>query len=269
IWAGVFVGLAAIAKITPAALVLAFILRRDWKATLASGLTVLALMGTSYAALGDTVFSQWQANLKQQPDNLGSMISAENMSLHGYILRALVQNPDDNAALQPWTDVGRATAGRIRWTFALALWAGTSAWLLYRRRELSTAESLAALVPVVLLTSPITWTHHGVLALVPLAATLPVLLRQRNARVIDLAWFGLAALLLTVWPVQQFDLQLPSWLTLLATPTLTYALLLLWLFIVLRFARLKQALHDQRRTIFSKPPATAHLGGPVFSAVTP
>ena len=247
LWAGVLLGLAAVAKVTPAAFVVVLLVRREWKALLGFGMTIGVLMGSSYLVLGDEVFGQWRVNLEKQPNHLASMISPQNMSLHGFVLRGLVDYPQGPNPSRAWIELGMPAAGLIRWGLTGLLWLATIAWLLRWRRELSTSDAIAALVPVILLSSPLTWMHHGVQVVVPLAAMVAVAGRQRRLSRFDLGWISVAILMFMIWPVQRFDLQLPDWMSHLLVPMLTYGMVLTWLFMVVRYVPLKLAQSAEER----------------------
>ena len=151
---GALVGVAAAIKLTPAAFVLFFLLRRDYRAAL----TATASFGASTAAgfllaWGDSV-RYWTSVVFQtgRPGNPGY---AANQSIQGVLARAGV-NPHSPAGVTAWLAlsaivVALACRGMRQAAAGQAANAGAAhAWAL-------SLNALAAL-----LVSPISWSHHWV-----------------------------------------------------------------------------------------------------------
>ena len=238
--AGIFVGWAALAKVTPCVLLGLFVLRREWKALAAGSLTIVVLLAASFPLIGAPGFSLWFGLLTEKLGQTVHIISPENMSLHGFVYRALVKHDSFLGPSVPWVELGPQAAQTIAGVLILAICASTVVWMLRPRKALQTAECLAAAVPVVLLMSPITWTHHCVLLLLPLAVITTTALQRPRLAGSDLVWIVALLLCFVIRPVQRFNLDLPSRLTHLFAPMITYAVVLTWLFMVARFVALKR-----------------------------
>ena len=237
--AGVLVGLAALAKVTPCVLLGVFLIRRDFKALGAGLLTIVLLLGASYPVIGAEGFALWYGLLTEKLGEVVHIISPENMSLHGFVYRALIDHQSFLGPSVPWINLGPAAAKSVAIALVGAIGFATVAWMIRHRRALSTAECLAAFAPVILLVSPITWMHHCVLLLLPIAVIVARIAKIRRPSMLDLGWIVAILLCLTMWPVQRFQLELPAWLSHGVAPTTTYAVALTWLFMIVRLVPLK------------------------------
>jgi len=147
---GALTGLAAAVKLTPAAFVLFFLLRRDWRAAATAA-------GSFAAATGAAFVLDWHDSVRYWTQVItdtrrpGNPAFAANQAISGLIARA---------GLDPQTH-----AGTIAW---LALSAAVIVvTVLGMRRALAAAEPAWALslnAFAALLVSPISWTHHWVWA---------------------------------------------------------------------------------------------------------
>ncbi|WP_181043434.1 glycosyltransferase 87 family protein [Actinokineospora auranticolor] len=134
---GLLVGLAAALKLTPAAFVLFFLLRRDWKSLVTAGVSFAAATAIGFVAAWDESVRFWTTEVFATGDKVGvGYIS--NQSILGVLTRA------DATWLWPLLAVG---------VLALTIPA-------MRRSAPATAFSLNALA--MLLVSPISWSHHWV-----------------------------------------------------------------------------------------------------------
>ena len=239
-FAGVAVGLAVIAKVTPLLGLGALCLRREWKAVVAGLLTIAVLMATSGAVLGIHVIPAWLFRLSAYGNDLPSLVTPHNISLHGFIYRALAPYPGPPDPSVPWLNLGAATACVCASILSAAMLAVTAWWIHRGRNSMNSAECLAATIPVALLVSPISWTHYGVQLLIPLAMIVVTTLRQPRLRPLDTVWLLLTLLLYANWPVEHLALNLPSPVAHLVGPTMTYAAGLIWLFMLVRYVPLKQ-----------------------------
>ena len=199
------------------------------------------LMGLSYPVIGADGFALWYELLTAKLGQVKHIISPENMSLHGFVYRAFIDHESFLGPSTPWLNLGPQAAKTVTNVVIAAICLVTAAWMIRRRKVLNAADCLAAAVPVVLLMSPITWTHHGVQLLVPLAAILVIVTRRPRPSPLDLGWIVAILLCLTMWPVQRFQLELPSRISHLFAPTVTYAVVLIWLFMMVRYEPLKRA----------------------------
>lgn len=239
--AGVALGLATVAKISPLLYLGVFIIRRQRRALITAAATITLPIAITYVLLGPTVFGRWLYALQNFTTQLPVRISPDNMSLSGLITRALVHAETTQGTSLPWLNAGPDAATAISLIISVTILTLTTLWMIHHRHVLSNADCLAATIPVALLISGVTWTHHGVQLLIPLALITATALRTPRLRTFDATWLLLTLILYTNWPVDRFQLQLPPQLAHAVGPTLTYALLSTWLFMLTRFVPLKRA----------------------------
>jgi alpha-1,2-mannosyltransferase len=239
--AGACIGLAAVVKVTPLLYLGVLLLRKEVKALVVAVICMAALMLGAYGILGGEICRFWLLSLSGFSGELPTLVHPHNMSLRAFVYRALVNHESGDGPSVPWIDAGPAVGSAVAWGLIVVI-AGVTVWWMYRhRRVLNTAECLAAAIPAVLLSSAVTWTHHGVQLLVPLAVVAATALRVPRLGALDWGWLLLILLLYANWPVERFGLVLPPWLAHAAGPTATYAIGLTWLFMVLRYVPLKKA----------------------------
>lgn len=238
--AGITVGLAVVAKVTPLLGLAALLLRRERKALLAGVVTIAVLMLGACAVFGTQIVPSWLLRLSAFGHDVPTLVTPHNVSLHGFLYRAFVAYSGGPDPSIPWINLGPAAARIGAQILSAIVVALTALWIYRQRHVVSSADSLAVTIPVALLVSPVTWTHHGVQLLIPLALISATVLRQPRLRPLDAGWLLLILLLYTNWPVEHLALNLPSRLAHLAGPTMTYAAGLAWLFMLVRYAVLKQ-----------------------------
>ncbi|MBK9119424.1 MAG: DUF2029 domain-containing protein [Phycisphaerales bacterium] len=224
---GVLLGLATIAKVTPGAYLIVLLMRREWRALAAAAATILATLGVSAALLPAGTFVAWRANLAR----LSGEVTVHNQSLRGYLLAGFTEFTEKGVLSVPWVALAPATVQAAAILLAGLILGGTLLWVFRHRKHLTTAESIAVLVPAVLLAAPLTWMHHGVQLLLPLAVLAARLERGPQAKGFGLACVATATLLM-LWPVQQFELELAPALRHIVGPTFTYGVALTWLLVM-------------------------------------
>lgn len=264
--AGVAIGVAAVAKVYPVAYLWVFALRREWRAFIAGCVTIAALMALGLAALTPEARARYVNNNRRQLDTLDYVIPARNMSLAGFIHRAFVQNDSVREPSDAWVDLGPDVAGWLSRGAAAAVLVVSSVWVVRQRRTLSTGESLAVFVPAILLAEVIAWPHHCVEMFVPLLLLACVVARQDRGRVAHWVGVALALSLFAFCPVHQFELSLPKRVEHLVGPTMTYALVLTWVFMLARYPRLKRNLRGETARSVRLGAAS---GGPELPRGTP
>jgi alpha-1,2-mannosyltransferase len=145
---GALVGLAAAVKLTPAAFVLFFLLRRDYRAAATACASFAAAAAAGFLFAWHDSAAYW-TSVVFQADRPGSPVYAANQSIAGVLARA---GADPHSA-----------AGTAAW-LALSAGAGVLACRGMRhalaRSESAWALSLNAFAA--LLISPISWSHHWV-----------------------------------------------------------------------------------------------------------
>ncbi|TCO63007.1 glycosyltransferase 87 family protein [Actinocrispum wychmicini] len=135
---GVLVGLAAAIKLTPAAFILFFLLRRDFRASVTTVLSFLAATAVGFLLTWNTSIKFWTFAVFHTNEKVGTDYLA-NQSIHGVLAR-----------------LGLGTGVWL----ALAVAVLTCTVMAMRRVEPTLAFSLNAVA--MLLLSPISWSHHWV-----------------------------------------------------------------------------------------------------------
>jgi alpha-1,2-mannosyltransferase len=145
---GALVGVAAAVKLTPAAFVLFFLLRRDWRAAGLAALSFCACAGVGFLLAWHDSVEYW-TSIMFQATRPGSPAYAANQSIQGVLARA---------GLDP-----RSPAGAMTWLVLSAV-AIAVACLGMRRAFAASADAWALSVNAFagLLISPISWSHHWV-----------------------------------------------------------------------------------------------------------
>jgi hypothetical protein len=218
-------------------------------------------MAISLAALSPAARLRYLHNSQDEFAQVDWVISPENMSTVGFMHRAFVDNPNGSQPSRAWLDLGPRFALVASIAGNLLLIGVTSVWILRRRRDLTTAECIAALVPVVLLCELNAWPHHCVPMLIPLAIIVAQVARQPRLTRLDAVWVGAILFLFAFCPVHQFDVELPSRVEHLVGPTTTYAMVLAWLFMLVRYPLLKR-----RALPLTPAPASASAANALESA---
>jgi alpha-1,2-mannosyltransferase len=145
---GALVGIAAAVKLTPAAFVLFFLLRRDWRAAGLAALSFCACAGIGFLLAGRDSVEYWTSVIFQA-SRPGSPVYAANQSIQGVLARA---------GLDP-----HSPAGAVTWLVLSAV-VVTLACLGMRKAFAASADAWALSLNAFagLLISPISWSHHWV-----------------------------------------------------------------------------------------------------------
>jgi alpha-1,2-mannosyltransferase len=175
---GVLVGIAAAVKLTPAAFVLFFLVRRDYRAAGNAALSFAVATGLGFLlAWPDSV--QYWTSIIFQPGRAGSPDYAANQSIQGVMARAGA-DPHTLTGAALWLILSAVVAGVVWRGMRHAVAAREDAWAL-------ALNAFAAL-----LISPVSWSHHWVWC-VPAILTLAVLgWRQRRRLPLMTAVAGIA-----------------------------------------------------------------------------
>jgi alpha-1,2-mannosyltransferase len=145
---GALVGLAAAVKLTPAAFVLFFLLRRDYEAARNAAISFCVTTAAGFALAPRDSVRYWTAVILQ-PGRPGNPAYAANQSIQAVLARAGL-GPHTAAGLTAWL-VLSAVVVLLAWRgMRHAMDRGRDAW----------AVSLNAFAA--LLVSPISWSHHWV-----------------------------------------------------------------------------------------------------------
>lgn len=194
---GALTGIAAAVKLTPAAFMLFFLLRRDWRAAVTAAVSFAACTGAGFLVAWRDSAEYWTSVIFQV-SRPGPAVYAANQSILGVIARA---------GLDP-----HSPAGTALW-LALSAVAVVAACLGMRRAVAVSQQAWAVSLNAFagLLISPISWSHHwvwGEAAVLTLAigcwrGQRPVWHQVRNGLVPDrlsLAVAAVGALLFAVSP---------------------------------------------------------------------
>src|SRR5487761_154546 len=164
---GALTGLAAAVKLTPAAFVLFFLLRKDYRAAAVAGLSFAAVTAAGFALVGPASARYWTA-IVFQTSRPGSPATATNQCLQAVLARA---------GLDPHTLPGAAAWLLLSALVLVAAWRGMRHAL--AAGQVCLALSLNAFAA--LLTSPVSWSHHWVWC-APALLTLADLARRHRPR---------------------------------------------------------------------------------------
>ena len=164
---GALTGLAAAVKLTPAAFVLFFLLRRDYRAAAVAGVSFAVTTAAGFALAGPDSMRYWTGSVFQT-DRIGNPATAANQCLQAVLARAGL-DPRTTLGMAVWLALSAlvvlAACRGMRHAFA----AGEHCWAL-------SLNAFAAL-----LISPMTWSHHWVWC-APALLTLADLGRRQHRR---------------------------------------------------------------------------------------
>jgi len=145
---GALVGVAAAVKLTPAAFVLFFLLRRDGRAAGLAAVSFCACAIVGFVLAWRDSVEYWTSVIFQA-SRAGSPVYAGNQSIQGVLARAGL-DPHSPAGAMTWLVLSAVAIGLACLGMRRAFGASADAWAL----------SLNALAG--LLISPISWSHHWV-----------------------------------------------------------------------------------------------------------
>jgi peptidoglycan/LPS O-acetylase OafA/YrhL len=185
---GILVGIAAALKLTPAAFILWFLIRRDWRGALRSLVSFGVVTGIAFVLDPHDSLRYWSSTVFNT-GRIGDAAFFDNQSITGVLARF-------------------GLTGAPRELLWLTLAAGVLALAaLGMRRALAAGQPVLALsvnAVAVLLCSPVSWSHHWVWA-VPLVLSLGALgVRSRSVPIIAATAVSLVVFLLPsllVWDV--------------------------------------------------------------------
>jgi alpha-1,2-mannosyltransferase len=163
---GALTGVAAAMKLTPAAFVLFFLLRRDYRAAATAGLAFAAVTGAGFA-LAPADSARYWTSVVLAPGRAGNPIYAANQCLAAVLARAGLA-PGTTAETVAWLALSAVVLALATRGMRRALAAGEDCWALC-------LNALAAL-----LISPVSWSHHWVWC-VPVLLTLASLSRRSGS----------------------------------------------------------------------------------------
>ena len=164
---GALIGLAAAVKLTPAAFVLFFLLRRDYRAAVVAGVSFATATAAGFVLAGPDSVRYWTA-IVFQTGRIGGVATAANQSIQAVLARAgLDPHPLPGAAA--WLVLSAVVVMVACRGMRQALAGSQECWAL-------SLNAFAAL-----LVSPISWSHHWVWC-APALLTLADLGRRHHHR---------------------------------------------------------------------------------------
>jgi alpha-1,2-mannosyltransferase len=235
---GVLIGIAAAVKLTPAGFVLLLLLRKDYRAVITSMISFLVMTGIGWVLLPSDSFIYWTNRVFHATDmyiglpyaNESLIASLKKLGMTGMPLTVVSGVGLVAVLVMTWLGTRRAIAdGNI----ALALGVNAAG---------------------VLLVSPISWSHHWVLAL-PTSALLVVMGYQRRNAWLLIAG-GLAVAVYWLAPHYEMPIDAAVWTLPEKIAGNTYQALALALLIVMTVRQLANL--DGRRPEAAAPPDGPH-----------
>lgn len=216
---GALIGLAAALKLTPAAFVLFFLVRRDWRAAGTTAVSFAAVTGLGFVIAWHDSVQYWTGTVLQL-SRAGHPMYASNQSILAVLARF---------GLDPHTPAGLASWLTLSAGIVAVAWRGM-------RRAIAASEDCLALslnAFAALLISPISWSHHWVWC-VPALMTLTVLgVSKRSWPLLTTVCTGLV--LFAVAPQFWFphgrnvELSLAAWPKAISSSYVFFAVLILLL----------------------------------------
>lgn len=179
---GVLIGFVAAVKLTPAVFVLFFLLRRDFRAAVISGVSFAAFTALGFLATFSDSITYWTDTLIDS-DRIGRPAYPANQSVTGVLARLGL---DDSLRSILWIVLSLALLALAAVAMRRAFSSG------------QTALALGANAIFGLLVSPVSWSHHWVWA-VPFVVALGTL-AYRQRRYAVLAFVGTGVVILHFAP---------------------------------------------------------------------
>ncbi|WP_378736777.1 glycosyltransferase 87 family protein [Nocardia brasiliensis] len=162
---GMLIGIAVSVKLIPGGYLLYFLLRKDWKAAGTLVVSAIAAVGLGFLLFPSDSTEYWFHTLADT-GRIGPPYFAGNQSIKGMVFRLGVA---DSVATLLWIALSLV---------AIAL---AAVWM---RRLIDAGATVAALLvnaAVVLLVSPVSWSHHWVWIAPALVVTADVIVRGRRS----------------------------------------------------------------------------------------
>ncbi|MGH3186699.1 MAG: glycosyltransferase 87 family protein [Streptosporangiaceae bacterium] len=216
---GALVGLAAAVKLTPAAFVLFFLLRRDYRAAATAGVSFAVVTAAGFVLAWHDSVTYW-TSVVFQTSRIGDPVVAANQCIQGVLARA---------GLDPHSLAGAGAWLALSVLVIMVAWRGM-------RRALAASQDCWALslnAFAALLISPISWSHHWVWC-APALLTLADLGRHhRNRLAAAAAAIGLVLFVTAPqWWIGKFagpELKWAAWQQAIGSSYVFFAALLLLL----------------------------------------
>jgi alpha-1,2-mannosyltransferase len=195
---GAMVGLAAAVKLTPAAFVLFFLLRRDYRAAATAGVSFAVFTAAGFALAWHDSVRYW-TSVVYQTGRIGDPVIAANQCIQGVLARA---------GLDPHSLPGAAAWLALSVLVVMVAWRGM-------RRALAASQECWALALnafAALLISPMSWSHHWVWCAPALLILADLGRRHRNRLAVAAAAIGLFLFIAAPqWWLGEFAGPEPKW----------------------------------------------------------
>lgn len=193
---GLLVGIAAAIKLTPLGFLLLFLLRKDFRALVVSGTTFAASVLIGFLVAPSDSVTWWFDEMLSTGDSMGT-VYAGNLTL-----RALLAKQELTGA---WLD--------MLWVLGSVLLLVLAVFgMRYALRRANTSLALMFNAALVVLISPISWSHHWVWAGPALVVLFGMALRNRWHGVqMTLAFFAAALLTGPQWYLPNTDDRELDW----------------------------------------------------------
>ncbi|MVU76129.1 DUF2029 domain-containing protein [Nocardia sp. ET3-3] len=157
---GLLIGVAAVTKLTPAAFVLYFLIRRDWKAAGTSAATAAGVIGAGFLLFPRESRDYWLHAIVDT-NRIGSPDYVGNQSLKGMVFRVGVPQ---SATTAVWLGLALVVvcAGAVLMNHLVRTEAARTDSGAPTPVTVLSVTALLVNAAVLLLISPVSWTHHWV-----------------------------------------------------------------------------------------------------------
>jgi alpha-1,2-mannosyltransferase len=216
---GALVGLAAAVKLTPAAFVLFFLLRRDYRAAATAGVSFTVVTAAGFVLAWHDSVRYW-TSVVYQTGRIGDPVIAANQCIQGVLARA---------GLDPHSLPGAAAWLALSALVVMVAWRGM-------RRAFAASQDCWALslnAFAALLISPMSWSHHWVWCAPALLTLADLGRRHRNRLAMTFAAVGVVLFVTAPqWWIGKFagpELRWAAWQQAIGSSYVLFAALLLLL----------------------------------------
>jgi hypothetical protein len=265
-WAiGLPLGIACIFKIYPVLFLALLAMRRKWSAVYITLGVLIVMCGVTFIphiGIGYSLWHQWIVDVAgssgylkypmataSKPEGLFPPTLAGNVGLAGFMARLflppriLMEEPLFGKALLPHANLGRLltyliVAGIVCVTTIAAGISSRKSQTLQGERGQRINLEFSAFLILTFLVAPLAWEHHLAYVMPAVVIALLTVLRDRpESRRNRTAIFIFAIACIIGWPMRIGKLPLPLVVQLLAISLKLYAVLALWIFILLEMLR--------------------------------
>ena len=216
---GALVGLAAAVKLTPAAFVLYFLLRRDYRAAATAGVSFAVATAAGFVLAWHDSVRYW-TSVVYQTGRIGDPVIAANQCIQGVLARA---------GLDPHSLPGATVWLALSALVVMVAWRGM-------RRALAASQDCWALslnAFAALLISPMSWSHHWVWCAPALLTLADLGRRHRNRLAVACATVGVVLFVAAPqWWIGKFagpELRWAAWQQAVGSSYVLFAALVLLL----------------------------------------